>query len=85
MDNNLSKKIIAELENIDEVFEIIPSLERLPYLSALELAGAAALLQNFYNGIENIVKQIFKSENIEIPEGKSSPKDLIENAIIACF
>ncbi len=81
MDERLSKKINAELENIDEVFEEIPSHEKLPYLSTLELAGAAALLHNFYNGIENILKQIFISENIEIPEGKSSHKELIETAV----
>ena len=31
MDERLSKKINAELENIDEVFEEIPSHEKLPY------------------------------------------------------
>ncbi len=81
MDERLSKKIKAELENIDEVFKEIPSHEKLPYLSTLELAGTAALLHNFYNGIENILKQIFISNNIEIPEGKSSHKELIETAV----
>jgi uncharacterized protein YutE (UPF0331/DUF86 family) len=81
MDERLSKKIYAELENIDEVFKEIPSSEKLPYLSTLELAGTAALLHNFYNGIENILKRIFLSENIEIPEGKSSHKELIETAV----
>ena len=81
MDEKLSKRIHAELENIDEVLEQIPSYEKLPFLSTLELAGAAALLHNFYNGIENILKQIFISENIEIPEGKSSHKELIESAV----
>ena len=81
MDERLSKKIQAELENIDEVLKEMPSHEKLPYLSTLELAGAAALLHNFYNGIENILKQIFISENIPIPEGKSSHKELIDSAV----
>lgn len=81
MDENLSKRVNAELENIDEVLKEMPSYEKLPYLSALELAGAAALLHNFYNGIENIFKQIFISENIEIPEGKSSHKEFLESAV----
>lgn len=81
MDEKLSERINAELENIDEVFNELPSHEKLPNLSALELAGTAALLHNFYNGIENILKQIFISENIEIPEGKSSHKELLESAV----
>ena len=81
MDEKLSKRVSAELENIDEVLDEMPSYEKLPYLSTLELAGTAALLHNFYNGIENIFKQIFISENIEIPEGKSSHKELLESAV----
>jgi len=81
MDEKLSRRINAELENIDEVLEEMPSYEKLPYLSTLELAGAAALLHNFYNGIENLFKQIFISKNIEIPEGKSSHKELLESAV----
>ena len=70
------------MENIDEIFKEIPSRIKLPYLSILELAGTAALLHNFYNGIENILKQIFISENINLPEGKSSHKELLEAAVI---
>ena len=56
---SLSQKIQAELENIDEIFNEMPSHSKLPSLSTLELAGVAALLHNFYNGLENIIKQIF--------------------------
>ena len=81
MDEKLPKRVSAELENIDKVLEEMPYYEKLPYLSALELAGVAALLHNFYNGIENIFKQIFIWENLEIPEGKSSHKELLESAV----
>jgi uncharacterized protein YutE (UPF0331/DUF86 family) len=76
--DKLSQKINAELENIDEVFNEIPSHTKLPYLSVLELAGVAALLHNFYNGIENILKQILLSKDIIIPESKSWHKELLE-------
>ena len=79
--DKLSQKLNAELENIDEVFNEIPSHTKLPYLSTLELAGVAALLHNFYNGIENILKQILLSKDIIIPEGKSWHKELLEISV----
>ncbi|MDP2208712.1 MAG: hypothetical protein Q8K98_08045 [Bacteroidota bacterium] len=78
---SLSQKIHAELENIDEVFNEMPPHTRLPLLSTLELAGVAAFLHNFYNGVENILKQIFVSQRIAIPEGLSWHKDLLEKAV----
>ena len=77
----LSQRIEAELENIDEIFNEMPPHSNLSLLSTLELAGVAALLHNFYNGIENILKQIFMSQKITIPEGHSWHKDLIEQAV----
>ncbi|MBU0558576.1 MAG: hypothetical protein KKG93_03175 [Bacteroidetes bacterium] len=77
----LSQKILAELENIDELFNEMPSHTNLPKLSTLELAGVAALLHNFYNGIENILKQIFMSQKISVPVGQSWHKDLLEKAV----
>ncbi|MBL7129229.1 MAG: hypothetical protein ISS16_09645 [Ignavibacteria bacterium] len=68
---SLSQKIQAELENIDEIFKEMPSHLNLPQLSTLELAGVAALLHNYYNGIENILKQIFVFQKISVPEGQS--------------
>ena len=77
---DLSLKIRAELENIDEIFNEMPSHSELPKLSTLELAGVAALLHNFYNGVENILKQIFISQKISVPDGQSWHKDLLEKA-----
>jgi hypothetical protein len=77
----LKQRIQAELENIDEIFKEMPLHSSLPRLSMLELAGVAALLHNFYNGIENILKQIFVWQKIPVPEGQSWHKDLLENAV----
>ncbi|MGD1006171.1 MAG: hypothetical protein ABR980_02945 [Ignavibacteriaceae bacterium] len=76
--DRLRNRILAELENIDEIFGELPPHIKLPYISTLELAGVAALIHNFYNGIENIIKQILILKNILIPDGKSWHKELID-------
>ena len=77
---DLAEKIAAELENIDRVLARMPAADLLPDLSELELAGAAALLHSFYNGVENIVKQILRSRGIALPTGDSWHKELLETA-----
>jgi len=40
----------------------------------------AALIQSFYNGIENIVKQVLRSRGIALPTGDSWHKELLQTA-----
>ncbi len=83
----LREKVQAEYEQIENLLSEMPSSEKLPYLSFLELAGVATLLHNFYNGVENILKQCIYAENIPVPSGSSSHKDLlltsVENHILS--
>ncbi len=77
----LKEKIEAEFENIDLILKEMPKYNLLPDLSVLELAGVATLLHNFYNGIENILKQILIAKNIALPYSNSWHKDLLNLAV----
>ena len=76
---NIRDRVEAEYEAIETILSLIPD-KNIHQLSQLELAGLATLIHNFYNGIENILKQIFKSRSIEIPAGSSWHQELLVRA-----
>ena len=77
---DIKVRVEVEYEAIEKVVSALTIDVPLSEINELELAGVAALLHNFYNGLENILKQIFKSEGIVLPSGVSWHKDLLVKA-----
>lgn len=69
-------RIEAEFELVERTLSALPS-RSLSDLTPLELAGVAALLHNFYNGLENVMKQACKAKGIFVPAGASWHRDLL--------
>ncbi|EKD29125.1 MAG: hypothetical protein ACD_79C00053G0006 [uncultured bacterium] len=74
---DIQKKVSVEFYNIQIIVNELKKIKDIHKLSFLEIGGVANLIHNFYNGIENILKQILKDKNISVPEGSSWHRDLI--------
>lgn len=79
---DIKEKIAAELENIQTVVLELKNIGNVSSMTSIELAGIGALLHNFYNGIENILKQIFLAKGATIPSGSYWHRDLLEEACV---
>ena len=74
------KKIEAEFEQMARSIEKLPG-GPLAELNDLELSGVGGVLQSFYNGIENILKQTFLAYDKPIPQGDQWHQQIIQQAV----
>ena len=77
---NLSAKVEAELEPMEQALRELPPARGMRKLSVLELAGTASLLSSFYHGVENILKQALLATGTALPTGAAWHRDLPQTA-----
>ena len=75
--DSLPKQILAEKANVEETINNLESAMTRQVKTVIELAAIGTFLHNFYNGIENILKQTLKLKNIQIARTENWHKDLL--------
>ena len=73
----LHKQILAEREYVEIALDNLKFAWGRQDKSVIELAAIGTFLHNIYNGIENILKRIVLSKNIDMPTSATWHKDLL--------
>ncbi|MGR3310812.1 MAG: ribonuclease toxin HepT-like protein [Candidatus Brocadiales bacterium] len=74
---DLSRQILAEKENVEIALNNLKEAMARTKKSVVELSAIATFLHNIYNGIENILKQVLNTKDINIPKSETWHKDLL--------
>jgi len=78
---DIKQEVYAEMENIESVLTELEKVKNRPDKELVVLVGIGAYLQNIYNGIENILKQILLFKNISVPDSTTWHKDLLNLSV----
>ncbi|MBU2445613.1 MAG: hypothetical protein KJ666_08585 [Bacteroidetes bacterium] len=73
--------ILAEKENVEKALSNLKDVMGREEKSIVELAAIGTFLHNIYNGIENILKQILKANDVLIPKSDTWHKDLLNLSV----
>ena len=76
----LLEEILIEKENIEKTLDVLREALNRTNKTYVELSAIGASLHHCYSGMENIIKRIFKAQNISVPSSSSSHKDLLDTA-----
>ena len=79
--DRLREEIDIELENLTRCVNAVEELQRIATtreVTMYERAGAALILSQYYNGIENILKRICRASKSKMPTGENSHVELFE-------
>ena len=79
--DNLSRKLLAEKENVETSMSNLKEALAREEKTVIELAAIGTFLHNIYSGLENILKQILKSEGIGVPKSDTWHKDLLDISV----
>lgn len=77
---DVRERVAAEIEHIDRSLLSLPAPATLARLSALELAGVAAVLHGLYGGVENLLKLLLVGKGVALPEGPAWHRELLDLA-----
>lgn len=75
--DKLPEQVLIEKENIEMALHNLQEALARKERTVIELAAISTFLHNIYSGIENIMKQILKMNNVEIPRSNTWHKDLL--------
>jgi hypothetical protein len=79
--DNLPAQIAAEVENVEVALQNLEETMGRDVKTVVELAAMGTFLHNVYNGIENILKQTLKMQNIQINRGENWHKELLNLSV----
>lgn len=77
----LPEQILVEKDNVEMTLNNLREAMMREEKSTIEMAAIGAFLQNIYNGIENILKQMIYLKSIQVPRSESWHKELLELSV----
>jgi hypothetical protein len=77
----LPEQILVEKENVEITLNNLRDAVMRKEKSTIEMAAIGAFLQNIYNGMENILKQMMYFKSVQVPRSDSWHKELLELSV----